>query len=837
MKKLYILVLTFISITVFAQYTFTVYNPSNSGVGSYFIGDIKVDANGLLWMATYEGVSTFNGTTFTNYTTANSGIASNAIIKIEIDGLGKKWMASQNNGIILRNGTTWTNYTIANSGLPNNAINDIAVDGLNNLWIATANGLTKFNGTTWTTYTSLTNINSVATDSSNGVWVTNSFGVLYKFNGTDFNTVFQGLSKILKIANNTIYCDSGDGLMTFTTSGTYLGTQYQSNSCLSGYQFKALDVDSNNKVWIGFGGTGLQNFTNCTSYTVANSDLPMDDIRSLKTLSSGTIWVGTSQGGLVKMTPSATTCNAPTQFWSSSITSTTAAINWIPSTSAPNGGYLYVYNTTPTVGGLDGSSFSTTADLTNLAPNTTYYWWVAANCVTSQSDWALGGSFTTLPAATGCWQKISSGDYHNVGIKSDGTLWTWGVNYYGQLGNGNTSDTISPIQIGTETNWQSVSAGGYSTFAIKTDGSLWAWGYNNFGQLGDGTLINRTIPTRIGTATNWQVVESSGNHTLAIKTNGTLWAWGNNNLGQLGDGTGVNKVVPTQVGTSTNWQKLALGDLHSLAIKTNGTLWAWGFNGTGQLGIGAISNGSFIPLQVDSATDWQQIAAGSDFSLAKKVNGIVYSWGINDFGQLGDGTTTIKLVPTAVFDQIQNIGAGNYHTLVTTTNGRLYAWGRNGDGQLGDGTSIDKHTPTLIGTATNWVSATGGNQHSMAIKTTGSVSVFGYNGNGQLGLGYTSISVNTPVAISCPTTLDVTDFTSLANNVRTYPNPVKNSLNLSFEKEISTVSIFNFIGQEVMTKSLNSKEGSIDVSNLASGTYMVKITSNDEVQTTKIIKE
>lgn len=301
MKKIYLFVLTLCSIVSFAQtYNYTIYNTSNSGIASNYIGDLKVDANGLLWIASFSGVSTFNGTTFINYNTGNSGITSNSILKIEIDGSGKKWMASQSNGIILLNGTTWSNYTTANSGLPNNNISDIAVDGLNNLWIATESGLTKFNGTTWTTYNALTNINSIATDSNNGVWVTNN-NILYKFNGTDYNVIDQGTLKILKIKNNIIYCTTGDALLTFTTSGTFLAVQYQSNSCLSGYQFNALDVASNNKVWIAFNGDGLQNFTDCTSYTSTNSGLPDNYFSTIATQTSSLIWAGTLQLGLVKM--------------------------------------------------------------------------------------------------------------------------------------------------------------------------------------------------------------------------------------------------------------------------------------------------------------------------------------------------------------------------------------------------------------------------------------------------------------------------------------------------------------------------------------------------------
>jgi len=1746
MKKIYFLLLSLLTFSAFAQnYEYTIYDTSNSGILSNYVGDIKMDANGMLWISSYSGVSTFNGTTFTNYTVNNSGIASNAIKKIEIDGLNRKWMASENNGIIRYSGTTWTNYTTSNSGLPNNVINDIAVDGLNNLWVATSSGLTKFNGTTWTTYASLTNINSLATDSNNGVWVTNN-NMMYKFNGTDFNLIDQGTYKILHIENNTIYGTTGDGFLTYSTAGTFLNMQYPTNSCLSGYQYNDVDVDSANKVWVAFQGDGLQNFTNCNSYTTGNSGLPDNYISTVRTGTSGIVWAGTLQLGLVKMTPIASTCNSPSQFWSQNITSTTASLNWaaavpapnsyvirynttnviggiqdttvstslalsnltpntdyhwwiasvcgeqqsswvyggffytpqvtascnaptntiiynlgatscligwtapapapssgyevylatssvapgvnttptytststsvnipsglspstsyycwvrsncggaksawspvvnfvtntisgcnqayygqwptgtytpacsgsieqininawageynnvnilanrqytfstsvstdfititndlnvvlvsgpsplswasqtysgviryylhtdsncgiqntdrvryiqcaaaascglptalavsnitsnscrltwnaptpaassydiyvsttnaapiatttatqtsngnivgalnnlassttyyywvrsncngtksawvsggsfttiaalicngaiyglypettftptcstsieqiatdawageysnvnvnanhqytfsssvatdfitiinasgtsvlasgtsplvwnsttsgviryhlntnancgfqnsirvksiqctatsscglpfnlavsnitsnscrlfwspptlttpnsydiyvsttttapiattpatqtsnssavvtlsglsasttyyywvrsncngiksawvsggsfttilalncngatyglypattytpactgsteqiitnawageytnvnivankqytftssivsdyititnttgtmvlasgltplswnsnntsgliryylhanancgaqdasrirsikcesvsscnpptqfgsevlssttavigwipstsapnggyfyayntnpiigvggiygstfstnadlnnltpnttyywwvssncatsqsdwayggsfttpsgaascnaptqfwsdgvtsttatlgwIPSTSAPNGGYLYVYNTSPTIGGFDGSTFSTSANLTDLLPNTTYYWWVAADCVTSQSEWALGGSFTTLPGtsscnaptqfwsenvtatsakinwipstsapnggylyvyntnptiggidgsssstmanltdllpnttyywwvasncvtsqsewalggsfttpavATGCWQKIAAGNDHTVAIQSDGTLWTWGINDVGQLGDGTTVNRNSPVQIGTGANWQSIATVGNHTVAIKTDGTLWAWGWNIFGQLGDGTNTNRLVPTQIGTASNWRTVATGNVHTFAIKTNGTLWAWGSNG-GRLGDGTNSAKNVPTQVGTATNWVKISGGVDNSLAIKSDGTLWGTGVNFNGELGDGTtISKNTFT--QIGTATDWLQIVANGNSTHAIKTNGTLWAWGYNFYGQLGDGTISTRLSPVQIgtdsnWQKVDNSSA----TIAVKSNGTLWSWGENTYGNLGDGTAIQKSSPVQVGFATDWQDVYTSGRHSVGLKTDGSLSVWGLNANGQIGNGTTTNSL-TPLAINCPVSLNVDDFSS-ANNIKVYPNPVNDILNISFEQEINTLSVFNMLGQEVLAKSLHSNEGTLDFSNLASGTYLVKVKAGNALKIVKIIK-
>jgi alpha-tubulin suppressor-like RCC1 family protein len=841
MKKLYFLLLTFISLSAFAQnYNYTTYNVTNSGIGSNYIGDIKVDDNGLLWLSTYNGVTTFDGTTFTNYNTSNSGIASNAIIKTEIDGLGRKWIASQINGIILRIGTTWTNYTSANSGLPSNFINDIAVDGLNNLWIATTAGLTKFNGTTWTTYTSLTSLNSIAIDSSNGVWVANDAGVLYKFNGTDYNLIFQGgVNKILKIANNTVYCHSGDALMTFTTAGTLIAIQYQNNSCLADYQLNALDVDSNNKVWIAFNGNGIQNFTNCVSYTTANSGLPDNSFSTLRTQTSGIIWAGTLQLGLVKMTPSTNTCIPPTNFLSTNVTSTTATLNWTAPTPATTS-YIYLYNTSPTLGGIDGGTTTTSANLTGLIPNADYYWWVASVCGNTQSDWVLGGFFGTPSLPTGCWQKINGGLSRAVAIKSDGTLWTWGDNFASQIGCSCVGNKLVPYQLGTSIDWKTVEQGSIHTLALKNNGTLWAWGQASYGKLGNGsTSATLTAPTQIGTANDWKVVAAGFEHSAAIKNNGTLWTWGRNNFGQLGIGNLVDKNIPTQVGTGTDWKNVVMSTSsnYTLAIKNDGTIWAWGNNGGGQLGDGTTIN-RLVPTQIGTLNTWQSITVGSSQSHAIKTDGTLWGWGYNFSGQVGDGTNVNKLIPTQIGTGTnwQTVDGGAEHTFAKKTNGSIWTWGLNSDGQLGTGNYTNSNIPIQVGTGFGWQTISSGHKFNMSLKVDGSLWVWGANNNSALGLGIIDSNKTSPVAVACPGNLSIDDF-AVYSNLNAYPNPVKDMLNLSFEKEISTVSIFNLIGQEVVSKSINAKEDTIDTSMLPAGSYFAKILIDDKIKTLKFIKK
>ncbi|MCL1874782.1 MAG: InlB B-repeat-containing protein [Synergistaceae bacterium] len=353
------------------------------------------------------------------------------------------------------------------------------------------------------------------------------------------------------------------------------------------------------------------------------------------------------------------------------------------------------------------------------------------------------------------WDKVSVGAAGSCFIiRKDDSLWAWGNNYYGQLGDGSRINRSYLVQVGTDNNWDAVVAGANHTIGKKTDGSLLTWGYNSSGQIGNGTSSTTDFvlnPTLVGLTTDWKTIAAGYHYTMATKTDGNLWVWGNNQYGQLGiDTDGKSQTIPFNVGTGYNLASIDAGFGHTIEIKIDGNLWAWGRNDYGQLGNGLTTN-SYTPVQEEtSAKNWAAVAAGYDHTAAIKTDGSLWTWGSNENGKLGYDLTTQCNSP----DQMgmdknwAAVTVGQYHTIAIKTDGSLWAWGGNSKGQLCDGTTTNNSSPKRVGTANNWVAVFSGGEYSMAKKTDGSLWAWGMNSNGQLGDGTLGNINVAPVLVS-----------------------------------------------------------------------------------------
>ena len=262
--------------------------------------------------------------------------------------------------------------------------------------------------------------------------------------------------------------------------------------------------------------------------------------------------------------------------------------------------------------------------------------------------------------------QVSAGSTHTAIIKADGSLWTCGSNFCGELCDGTTQERHVPLSIMSEV--KDVCAGFRNTAILKTDGTLWMCGMNNFGQLGD--IPCNHIDTPFLVMSNVAQIFTSGYHTAILKEDGTLWMWGHNAYGQLGDGTNQHRYEPVQV--MNNVAQVSLGIFHTMILRTDGSVWMCGWNEYGQLGDGTTEKHN-IPVKVmDGAT---QVSAGSCSSAVLKSDGSLWMFGENDNGQLGDDTTQNRNIPVKIMSGVAQVSVGNDHTAAVMKNGTLWIWG------------------------------------------------------------------------------------------------------------------------------------------------------------------
>lgn len=335
--------------------------------------------------------------------------------------------------------------------------------------------------------------------------------------------------------------------------------------------------------------------------------------------------------------------------------------------------------------------------------------------------------------------RVAAGAYFSLALKSDGTVWSWGSNQTGQLGDGTTTNKSQPTLITGLTDIVAIFSGNNHSLALKDDGTVWAWGYNGQGQLGDDTTIQRNSPVQVLALSNIVSIAGGGDHNLALKSDGTVWAWGYNDNGQLGDGTTIQRTTPVQVSGLANITSIAARS-HNLALRNDGSVWAWGPNTFGQLGDGTTTQRN-TPIEVPGLSGIIDIAVGSgDISFALKDDGTVKSWGLNNWGSLGDGTTTKRYSPVQVtgLSSVVDIKGGYHGGTALKEDGSVWAWGLNDSGRLGDGTTTTSYIPVQVLNMSNVSEISSSYRHTLAIKDDGTIWSWGTNSDGELGDGTTT---------------------------------------------------------------------------------------------------
>jgi alpha-tubulin suppressor-like RCC1 family protein len=305
--------------------------------------------------------------------------------------------------------------------------------------------------------------------------------------------------------------------------------------------------------------------------------------------------------------------------------------------------------------------------------------------------------------------RVTGGIHFSVALAADGSVWTWGSNQWGQLGDGRLPDHTTPGRVPGLPPITQVAAGEFHVLAVGSDGSLWAWGNNAGGQLGDGTRDFRDRPVEVPIGGVTQVAAGSL-FSMARRSDGTVWTWGANETGELGDQTFTDRLTPVRAATPYGITQVAAGGAFALALRFDGSVWAWGYGFDSELGNGTTNNAN-TPVRVDRhVSGITQIAAGANHALALGGDGTIWAWGSNFLYALGDGTTTDHSVPIHLgLTDVTQVDGGLWTSLAVRADGTLWVWGDNSFGIAGDGGAGGfVHVPTRVTALTGVVRASAG---------------------------------------------------------------------------------------------------------------------------------
>ncbi|HEX8952074.1 MAG TPA: hypothetical protein VF945_09540, partial [Polyangia bacterium] len=311
----------------------------------------------------------------------------------------------------------------------------------------------------------------------------------------------------------------------------------------------------------------------------------------------------------------------------------------------------------------------------------------------------------------------------------------WGFNDVGQMGDGTSADRSIPVRVPNLPPCDRISAGYAHALARARDGTLWTWGDNGVGELGDASALEQLVPRIVPGLAGVRAIAAGDSHVLALKDDGSVWGWGNNAESQLGDGTRLARSSPAPIAGVSGASIVSAGSAHSVAVAA-GTVIAWGDNGCGQLGRGDNLYSDGLPGAVPGLAGVVALSAGYAHNAAVRSDGSLWTWGCNESGELGDGTTTNRSSPTRVaLDNVAAVSASYAHTLALTRDGSVWAFGDNSRGQLGDGSLVSRSVPARVPGLDNIVAIAAAGSHSLALRSDGSVWAWGDNDVGTLGDG------------------------------------------------------------------------------------------------------
>jgi alpha-tubulin suppressor-like RCC1 family protein len=446
-------------------------------------------------------------------------------------------------------------------------------------------------------------------------------------------------------------------------------------------------------------------------------------------------------------------------------------------------------------------------------------------------------------------QIADGGDLHNMVVCKDSTVWVWGSNVYYQLGNGTTSAHPNPypVQVKGIAGIVAVSAGNSHSMALRKDGTIWIWGENRFGELGDGTTITRSSPKQLQGLNNIIAIGASQFFSMALKDDGTVWAWGNNQYGQLGDGTSTDRYTPVKVTGLSNINGISVGIYHVVALKADSTVWAWGINNEGQLGNGTTNgyNPNPVPAKVSGISGVTGVAAGSLHSMALKADSTVWAWGGNDVGELGNGDSLKSLspVPAINLTKIVAIASRSSHSIALKDDGTIWMWGQNPHGQLGNNTfsgDLANPIPLQVPGLNNITHITTGDYFTMVVQNDDILWTWGggFLQMGQLGDG-TLENRPFPTQIMSLQNCDTLAYSICENPsdigaFDIYPNPASSVFYAKFVlrgKENSLcLQVHDMYGRQVFVKEIPKLSPGIhtleyDINDLAKGLYLISITN------------